>query len=59
MTTSILINVYLHKEVNKPIFARVLHVDPSIQIPFNKLIESFRILFGEKCVVEFKCHNYE
>lgn len=59
MTTSILINVYLHKDASKPIFARVLHQDSSVHIPFNLLLDSFHVLFGEKCIVEIKVHNYE
>ena len=49
------IKVYLSLTSKSPVFVRQVLCDRSLDIDFNLLLKSMKILFGENCVVEFRC----
>ena len=47
------LEVYLTPASNKPVLVRELWLHPDISVPFNKISETMRFLFGVQCVVVF------
>lgn len=50
---SVRIEVYMNNLANKPCFVRELWLHPDIAIPFNRITEVMRFLFGRQCLVRF------
>lgn len=48
------IKVYLTRQCDKPVFCRIVPYNSSVEMEFNLLLRSMRILFGSDCVVDFR-----
>lgn len=51
------IKVYLNQNADKPIFQRILVCDSSVSFDFSIVLRAMRLLFGDHCIVTFKCVN--
>lgn len=47
------IKVFLSPRADKHVFERIVSVPNGMVIPFSILEDSFRLLFGLKCLVQF------
>lgn len=62
MKRVVLISVYMNnkaKEANKPTFRRELVTDSSLTIPYGQLVDSFKVLFGDSCLVTFEIEDFK
>lgn len=53
------IRVFQTKDSQKPVLERLVCSDDGLQIPFSSLMQSFRWLYGSKCIVRIDCEGYE
>lgn len=49
--------VFLNSNSSAPVFCRIIEATPDVEIDFNLLLRSMRLLFGSHCIVIFEC-NY-
>lgn len=47
------IKVFISPQAVRPVFERIVSVPHAMVVPFSVLEDSFRFLFGLKCLVSF------